>query len=420
MTALDRTVLLLAVLWAVAMLFVLAAVAFSSTVTTQVSHGLPTSTVYLQSLPQSTSTRVVYVQDATTLGAHELWSVDMCADVPIRLSNAIASGQSVKFQITPDGQRVVYLTDQTTRGIPDLYSAQITGGASVKLSMDLAALPGQVRDFLISPGSQRAYYAADGAVNNLIELWRVDLAGGPSTRLNAAISGNYDVFEYHTSPQDRLVYRVGRATVGGHELWTVPGDGRGSQARRISRPLVAGGGVRSQFAISPDGQHVVYSADALDNGRFDLWSVPSAGGTSVRLDRDDGRSVKSDFTIDTHGVTYNYGPTEHYRVSVTGGASLPVPPPMPAAVSSTDGQWIVYPVGTALWGSGPSGLHRRVSCIGQAVTTTFLAKPAYSITPDSTRVVYIAEGDVWTSPLTGAVCLIFRDGFEGGSVGEWG
>lgn len=399
----------------------LASPASPAETTRQLSAGQPWSEVYLPSLPQVSpdSQRVVYAHDAATNGAHELWSVGMFAGAPIRLSNALASGQSVKFQIAPDSQRVVYQTDQTTRGIPDLYSAPIAGGASVKLSMDLAALPGQVRDFLASPDSQRAYYAADGAVNNLIELWRVDLAGGPSTRLNAPISGNYDVFEYAVSPADRIVYRVGRATVGGHELWTVPGDGRASQARRISLPLVAGGGVRSRFALTPDGQRAVYSADALDNGRFDLWSVPIVGGTSTRLDRDDGRSVKSDFIVDAHGVTYNYGPTEHYRAPVTGGASLPVPPPIPPAVRSPDGQWIVYSVGSALWSSGPSGRHHRVSCRDQVTIPTFLAQPAYSITPDSRSVVFIASGNVWASPLTGAVCLLFRDGFETGNAEAW-
>ncbi len=99
-------------------------------------------------------------------GANELWSVRIAGGTPVRLSDILVSGQSVKFAISPDSDRVVYLVDQDTPGIPELFSVPIAGGSSTKLNMELAGLPGQVRDFLISPTSERVYYAADGAVNN--------------------------------------------------------------------------------------------------------------------------------------------------------------------------------------------------------------------------------------------------------------
>ena len=419
MTRLDRVILILAVAWAVAILLFLAAVAFATDTTRQLSHSQPFSEIYLaSSFPQATSTHAVYVQDAVTNGAHELWSVALAGGVPVRLSNALAPNQSVEFQISADGQRVVYRTDQTTRGVPELYSVPIGGGTITKLNKDLAPANGRVRDFIISPASQRVYYAADADLFTVLELWSVPIGGGPSTQINKAFAVDYDVFEnYQASAADQVVYRVGRTVQGGHELWMVPGGGHGSQARRISiSPMVTGGGVDSDFQIV--GDRVVYRADALDNGREDLFSVPVAGGVSTRIDRQDGRSVRK-FTIDGDSVVYSYTNSEWYRVPILGGVSVAVAPPVAPPVVSPDGRYRVYEVGSSLWAENlQTGLHRRVSCVGQTVQASWLGRPTYSVTPDSETVIYVA-GELWASPVSGAVCLIWKDGFESGNSAGW-
>ena len=212
MTRLDRVILILAVAWAVAILLFLAAVAFATDTTRQLSHSQPFSEIYLaQSFPQATTAHVVYVQDATINNAHELWSVPLAGGIPVRLSNALAPNQSVEFQISPDGTRVVYRVDQTTRGVPEVYSVPIGGGTITKLNKDLAPANGRVRDFIISPTSQRVYYAADADLFTVLALWSVPIVGGPSTPINKAFPVDYDVFEnYQASAADQVVYRVGR------------------------------------------------------------------------------------------------------------------------------------------------------------------------------------------------------------------
>lgn len=406
-------------LW-LSLLFLVVGAAIALGQTTQLSHGQPFSEVYLaQSFPQATTERVVYSQDVETNGAYSLWSAPLAGGAPVRLSNALLPGHSVKFAITPDGQRVVYRTDQTTRGVPEVYSVPIGGGTITKLNKDLAPANGRVRDFIISPASQRVYYAADADLFTVLELWSVPIGGGPSTQINKAFAVDYDVFEnYQASAADQVVYRVGRTVQGGHELWMVPGSGHGSQARRISiSPMVTGGGVASDFQIV--GDHVVYRADALDNGREDLFSVAVAGGVSTRIDRQDGRSVRK-FVVDGESVVYSYTNSEWYRVPILGGASVAVAPPVMPPVTSPDGRYRVYEVGASLWREDfQTGLHRRVSCLGQVVATTWLGRPTYSVTADSQAVVYVADDEVFASPISGAVCRIFADGFETGNQGAW-
>src|SRR5262249_25427207 len=78
-------------------------------------------------------------------------------------------------------------------------------------------------------------------------------------------------------------------------------------------PLVAGGDVdiRSaggRFWITPDGARVVYRADALVDGRHELWSSPIAGGATVRLSQDlpEGADGVPAFTLSRDGAFVLY------------------------------------------------------------------------------------------------------------------
>ena len=120
----------------------------SETVSTQLSDGHPFSEIYFSSTPPQISPDgdyAVYVQDAVTNGSHELWSVALAGGDPVRLSDVLNSGQSVKFAISPDSNYVVYLVDQDTVGIPELYSIPIAGGA--RIDMDKIAAEIMQSDF---------------------------------------------------------------------------------------------------------------------------------------------------------------------------------------------------------------------------------------------------------------------------------
>ncbi len=396
---------------------------------TQLSDGHTFSEVWFASTPPQVSPDgqyAVYVQDAITNGAHELWSVPLAGGNPVRLSDVLLSGQAVKFAISPDSNYVVYLVDQDVVGVPELYSVDIAGGSRTKLNMNFYSLPGQVRDFLISPTSQRVYYAADGEVNNVIELWRVDIDGGTSTRLNAEVTSSYDVYEYAvgltTGGSERVVYRVGRSTVSEYELWSVPGTGSSSSAGRISRTL-SDGAVEGYFQISPNGTRVLYLADS-PNASFNLYSVAITGGSSIQLNGALGGAdgVKPDFRISPDSTTAVYRSDEGtdlvdelYSVPLTGG----VPTKLNGALIgsgdvleqaiSPDGARVVYLADqflnglNELWSvalGGGTAIRLNGAIGGSSDVLDF------AFSPDSARVVYRADStdtlnELWSVPLAG-------------------
>ena len=410
----DRRTLLIATLFMFAGIFLLASLFFGAEVTVQLSPG----PVLLTSPPTISpdSQRAVYANEAG------LWSVPLHGGSSTVLAPLLGPQLFGAAQITPDGARVVYVADQDTLGKPELYSVPIAGGPSVRISKDMAAT-GQVRDFAL--GQAQVYYAADAVSNNVIELWRVPQSGGTSVRVNRAMpNDNYDVFEYAVSaPPERVVFRVGRSTVGGHKLYSAPPTGTSAQSVEISRDMVTGGGVDEDFKISEDGSRVVYRCDCEDNGEFNLYSVAIAGGTSIRLNTVLGGvgSFRTTVAGGSEAVTYEQtqlGIASWFSVLVTGGTPVPVPPPVPEPLRSPDGKWIVYGAGVGLWSSHTSGNHQLVSCAGQTVTSTFIGKPTYSVSPDSRTVLYVA-GALWSGPVSGSVCELFRNGFESGTAGAW-
>ena len=60
-----------------------------------------------------------------------------------------------------------------------------------------------------------------------------------------------------------------------------------------------------------------------------------------------------------------------------------------------------------------------MSCIGQTVAMRYLNRPVYSVSADSGTVLYVGDGALWSGPIGGAVCEIFRDGFNDGTTGRW-
>ena len=185
----------------------------------------------------------------------------------------------------------------------------------------------------------------------------------------------------------------------------------------ISPPRVTGGRVDGHFEIP--GNRVAYTADATTNGKRELLSVPITGGASTRLDRQDGRSVRTEWEIDGASVVYSYTASEWYRVPILGGVSVATAKPVEQPVTSPDGQYTLREVGASLWSERADGKIRRVSCLGQTVTLRYLNRPVYSVSADSLTVAYVGDGALWSGPISGAVCELFADGFESGGVTRW-
>jgi len=151
--------------------------------------------------------------------------------------------------------------------------------AAAKLNAPLA-VGGRVWRFVLSPDGQTVVYAANDGGDGQVRLFSVPVAGGPATLIS---SGDLTVSligeSVAISPQGgTVVYRAALATgVGRAELYAVPIGGG------VSTVLTDDGPAEPvDFRISPNSFRVAFRT-LEEGGR--LYTVPIAGGTSLRVSR---------------------------------------------------------------------------------------------------------------------------------------
>ncbi len=54
---------------------------------------------------------------------------------------------------------------------------------------------------------------------------------------------------------------------------------------KLNGDLVPGGNVQTGFQISPDGSSIIYRADQDADEVFEMYQVPLAGGTPLKINR---------------------------------------------------------------------------------------------------------------------------------------
>lgn len=148
---------------------------------------------------------------------------------------------------------------------------------------------------------------------------------------------------------------------------------------KISGALAPGDDV-ADFKISPDGRWVVYRAGKLNtagsgqvsNEEHDLYSVPLGGGTVVRLNGllPSGSTVWPDYdiTADSLRVVYRAEQDEQDKIEIY---SVPIDGPAGAGVK-LNGDLVA----------------------GGDVQASDWRHPGFLITPDGSRVVYLADAEV--------------------------
>lgn len=159
----------------------------------------------------------------------------------------------------------------------------------------------------------------------------------------------------------------------------------------------------AQTKLSPDGQWRVELADYGRHQVFELWATPAIGGARRQIGRAVPalQDVRNDLLIsaDSRTVVYVQGETasgSNFRLWST-------------PIDRLAGQVISQPAPQSGVGFD---MPIQTACSGREVK--FRSDPVI----DETFAWYVV-------PMTGGVirawdgCLIFRDGFEGGSVGAW-
>ncbi len=413
----------------------------------RLSQGLPFSDVGGKT-PSPDGQFVVYTHDAEIDQARELWSVRVAGGTPVRLSNPLPGGVQVdRFEISPDSQRVVFQVAQETAGQRELYSIPIAGpeGAWIKLNGPLSA-GGYVGHFRISPDSSRVIYFAVQEDGGVSDAWTVPIDGGTPVRLRPFITLagsrvlNSSCCLEISLDSERVLFYANFSDLAFYEIWSARVDGTGGIVRLTETTPAIGGPTDSRF--SPDSSRVVYISAQADGTR-ELYSVPSAGGSAVKLNgvlTPGGNIWYYEFSPDSSRVVYfgqqqTVGITELYSVPLAGGGAtklndvLPFPGGVSGPTISPDGARVVY---RANRDTADVDELYSVPLAGGAVTKLNPSLPTgrdvtdLAIAPDSSRVVYLADQrlngvqEVFSVPLAGGASVrVSDDPVFGGDVADF-
>lgn len=308
----------------------------------------------------------------------------------MKLSDPLQPNSNIKeLKISPDGQYALFLADDITENAFELYSVPINGQEEpTLLSGGLLPTNSAVKNYIISPDSSRVVYTADQDIAGLKELYSVAISGGQITKLNPPLS------------------------------W-------------------AGNGVQVGSAkFSPDGSRVVFAAELVNPGILELISVPSGGGTSIRLNGDfvlNGNLYDFDITPNGSHVVYLAAQdtafiSEVYIVPLVGGANRKLNDTLPAqgyvqmfkispdssrivytASQDNAGTWEIYSVSLTDTNATPIKLNPPFGPNRDVVFNKF------EISPDGNKVVYMADqvlNDInyfFSVPITGGASTQLTD-----------
>lgn len=255
--------------------------------------------------------RIIYVADQDTATVLEVFAVPIVGGDSIKLNGPmISSGDAQLVPADFESGIVVYVADQEVDQRMELYGAAIDGSAQWKLSGVLQS-QGNVnsKGVRVTPGSTRVIYLADELQDEVHELFSVPAAGGEAVRLNPQLVSGGDVLPnpIQLSPLgDRVLYLADQNVDETFEIFTVPVAGGPSV--RVNGTLVAGGNVReNSLQFSPDGDQVLYIADQIANEVYELFVAPSTGGDSLRLNSQlvsSGDVTAAAFSSDGERVVY--------------------------------------------------------------------------------------------------------------------
>lgn len=362
---------------------------------------------------------------------------------PIKLNGAMQPSGDVKFaQVSPDGRWVVYRADEEVpSALGALYSVPAAGGQRVRLSQR------RVDFYAIDPTGSTVVYSERNAQ-------RVYAIGIDGTNRRQLVDGRGPVVDF-TSDGRSVLLQLGDDSVlvpvdGSGGAIVIPGARRPAlsrdetmlvavqrRAHQLVAQPVAGGDPAilttdatahrsiDAFIVSHDGSMVAYRL-----GRDELHVVSTAGGPSVRLDRE--RSWPSVIGPDLHFVDNGatvlfqsdqrvWGEHEIYAAPVDGSDLRSLTGPMVEGGRardwqlSSDGLTVVYVAdqdarrqrelyAVPVEGGPPVKLNGQLPLRGDVGP---LSGDGFEISADSSTVIYRADqrtnnvNELWSVPIGG-------------------
>ncbi|MCG8349617.1 MAG: hypothetical protein MI924_17775 [Chloroflexales bacterium] len=233
------------------------------------------------------------------------------------------------FTISSNSRYVVYIASASNK----LYSVPIDGGPSVQLGAQIAEryVSNQYR---ISPDNRRVIYITNS--DSQPEIYSISIQGGTATMIDTAlpecqsafcftISSDSKHIVYLTNPDPANTKKVvlASAPIAGGAPTTLVGP---LPIRRVGEWRTETATI-SSVQISADSRWVVYRANLDTEDNEELYSVPLAGGSVVKLNKqlppdEDVKQfyILADNTVLYHTLQDTPGSAELFTTPITGGA----------------------------------------------------------------------------------------------------
>lgn len=171
---------------------------------------------------------------------------------------------------------LVYSSDRDS-GVDRIWitGGVLIGGEPVAGTADLAFEP------TLSPdGASIAYERAVESDDAIHEIWRIAAAGTPGSATRLTGPATHDRQPNWSPVGDKILFQSLRD--GDWEIYAMGTDGSG-----VLNVTASPETEDTDASWSPDGQWIVYSSDRRDAesraGWANVWAIPAAGGTAVRV-----------------------------------------------------------------------------------------------------------------------------------------
>ena len=220
------------------------------------------------------SQHLVYVIDTDPYQV--LWKVALAGGSPLSIAGneMDVAGNEIWFELSPQGKHVIYYHKSV---FPTLNRATLDGSEA-----DLTYIAGEARIFDITPDESSVVYLLGTSAPR--RLYAVPFGGGMPYELNEPLLGAGTVQSFIISPDSQyVVYRADEIGVGKFELLSIRLD-YVSHRTILNGPIVDGGNV-FMYQITPNSQGVVFIADRMTPDLRELWSVPITGGANYNLSK---------------------------------------------------------------------------------------------------------------------------------------
>jgi dipeptidyl aminopeptidase/acylaminoacyl peptidase len=249
-----------------------------------------------------------------------------------------ARGSAGALRWAPDGSRLAFVSNRGTHAFLGIYDLSERSLRFLDASVDRDGNP------VWSPDGTRLAYIRTPTSSRLTSFrpirdatpWSIrvaDVASGVSRTIWTAEEGAGSAF-YGMTAENQILWGAGDRLVfpwernGWVNLYSVPVGGGAAVA------LTPGEFEVEDVSLSADGREVIYSANAGDIDRRDIWQVPVAGGRPVQVTR--GEGIEWSPTPTSDGTTIailRSGARQPARAAVirAGGAITDISPAVPAS-----------------------------------------------------------------------------------------